>query len=325
MSIEVISIGSSSSGNSYIIRAGERAILLDVGLTAKRITGALADAGLEPEEVDAVLVTHEHTDHVKSVRAISRKCCNAVFYATRGTVEGTENFAYVPEERLCIVSAGDSFAIGAEACSFAECAESDAYDEDAEAVYAEDDVVVRVFTISHDAREPVGYTVSCGGEKLAVVTDTGIITDEIYDAIHDADKLVFEANHDENLLMYGEYPYPVKVRIKSDRGHLSNAYSGEVLSRILQDRRDAAYAVACASDNGLVTSRENISGTDAATASVSSAADSRLDIMLAHLSFHNNAPYYARNTIEPILRENGFEKDVDYTLAIAAKDETTIF
>lgn len=270
--MEVISIGSSSSGNSYIIRAGEKVILLDVGLTAKRIVSALDDAGLCADDVSAVLVTHEHVDHVRSVRAISRKCRNAVFYATRGTIAGTENFAYVPDERMQTVSAGDEISIG-------------------------DDVTVKVFPISHDAREPVSYAVRCKGEKLAVVTDTGIITEEIFDEIRDADKLVFESNHDEGLLMYGEYPYPVKVRIKSDQGHLSNKYAGEVLARLLAYRNDTTD---CADDHPL-------------------------DIMLAHLSFHNNAPYYARNTIEPILKENGFERDVDYTLSIAAKDETTVF
>ena len=297
MSIEVISIGSSSSGNSYIIRAGGRTILLDVGLTAKKIVGGLTDNGLRPEDVDAVFITHEHVDHVKSVRAISSKCCNADFYATRGTVTGTANFAYVPDDRLHVVSAGDTLIIG-ETC--------DADPEDRR------NVRVDVFEISHDAREPVSYAFTCGGEKLAVVTDTGIITDEIYDAIRDADKLVFESNHDEGLLMYGEYPYPVKMRIKGDHGHLSNRYAGEVLARILRDRCAAGSAVRPIGPNEAASPAEDC-------------CQAPLDIMLAHLSFHNNAPYYARNTIEPILKENGFERDADYTLTIAAKDEITVF
>jgi phosphoribosyl 1,2-cyclic phosphodiesterase len=297
MSIEVISIGSSSSGNSYIIKAGGRVILLDVGLTAKKIVGALTENGLEPEDVDAVFVTHEHTDHVKSVRAVCRKCCNADFYATRGTVLGTPNFAYVPDDRLHIVSAGDTLIIGET---------GDAEPEDRK------NVRVDVFEISHDAREPVSYTFTCGGEKLAVVTDTGIITDGIYEAIRDAGKLVFESNHDEGLLMYGEYPYPVKVRIKSDHGHLSNKYAGETLARILADRREASR-------------KEVVSGPNEAPDSGLQNGAAPLEIMLAHLSFHNNAPYYARNTIVPILKENGFEMDEDYTLTIAAKDEITVF
>ena len=292
MAIEVISIGSSSSGNSYIIKAGGRVILLDVGLTAKKIVGALTDNGLAPEDVDAVFVTHEHVDHVKSVRAVCRKCCNADFYATRGTIVGTANFAYVPDDRLHIVSAGDTLIIG-------ETGEAQPEDRK--------NVRVDVVEISHDAREPVSYAFTCGGEKLAVVTDTGIITDSIFEAISDADKLVFESNHDEGLLMYGEYPYPVKMRIKSDHGHLSNKYAGETLAKLLENRKTmAAGMVHGPSEAGDRSPRP-------------------LEIMLAHLSFHNNAPYYARNTIVPILKENGFEMDEDYTLTIAAKDETTFF
>lgn len=293
--MEVISIGSSSSGNSYIIKAGGRAILVDVGLTAKRIIGALEDNGFGPEDVEAVFITHEHVDHVKSVRAVSRKCSRAVFYATRGTIIGTANFAYVPEDRLRTVRAGDSVVICEEPADLAEeCADPQLMTD------CREPVRVDVFRLSHDAREPVGYAVSCGDEKLAVVTDTGIITDEIYSCVKDADKLVFESNHDEDLLMYGEYPYPVKVRIKSDRGHLSNRYAGEMLARILAERRERLRAA-------------------------EDAAKKPLEIMLAHLSFHNNAPYYARNTIVPILQESGFERDEDYTLTIAAKDEITVF
>ena len=286
MAIEVISIGSSSSGNSYIISAGGHHIILDVGLTAKKINAAMEQAGIAPEDVAAVLVTHEHVDHIKSVRAIGKKCCNAVFIASRGTVEHTENFKYIPEERLRIVSPGDEITITSE--YFDNC----------------NDVTIRTFALSHDASEPVSYTFTCGGEKLAVVTDTGIITDEIYEAIHDADMLVFEANHDEDLLMFGEYPYPVKVRIKGDHGHLSNKYAGEVLAKLLTERYQYI---------DIETSSD-----------ISDGQQRPVNIMLAHLSFHNNAPFCARTPIESILAESGFERDVHYTLSIAAKDEISI-
>lgn len=263
--IEIVSVGSSSSGNSYIIMADGRTIILDVGLPAKKITGALEHLGTDPSEVDAVLITHEHTDHVKSVRAVSRKCCNALFYASRGTMEHTENFRYVPEERIRPVSAG-------------------------EMITDIDGIEIGVFALSHDASEPLGFTVRSGDSKLAVVTDTGIINDEIYCAIADADLLVFEANHDVDMLMFGEYPYPVKVRIKGDRGHLSNDYAGEVLASILSER------------NG---------------------AKDPLQIMLAHLSFHNNAPLFARQTVEDALKAAGFRKGQDYTLEVAAKEGLT--
>lgn len=275
--MEIVSAGSSSSGNSYIIIAGDQTIILDVGLPAKKIKAALGHLGCEPEDVGAVLVTHEHTDHVKSVRAISRCCVNAGFYASRGTVISAQNFCHVPEERIHLMSSGDSAVLS--------------------------DVVIRSFALSHDAAEPLGFSIEAGGEKLAVVTDSGIISEEIFEAVRDADQLVFEANHDEEMLMFGEYPYPVKVRIKSDMGHLSNVYAGDVLARILEYRRS------CRSGHG--DSDEDVS------------PDRPLRIMLAHLSFHNNIPLFAKQTVEERLGERGFVKGRDYLLDVAAKEGLT--
>ena len=274
----IISAGSSSSGNSYIIISGSRTIILDAGLPAKKITAALEHLGTDPADVDAVLITHEHIDHVRSVRALSRKCCSALFVASRGTVEGAENFCHVPEERLRTVAAGDSFLLSGQG------------DSPHGQSFTEEDIRITAFSLSHDAAEPLGFTVEAGGEKLAVVTDTGVITDEIYEAINDSDLLVFEANHDEQMLMFGEYPYHVKVRIKSDRGHLSNDYAGGVLARILEERKSGRPP---------------------------------LRIMLAHLSFHNNIPLFARQTVEDILYKNGFIKGEDYLLDVAAKEGLT--
>lgn len=238
-------------------------LLLDVGLSARKIVGALEDCGLEPCDIDAVLITHEHIDHVRSVRTIAGKCENATFHASRGTVESADGFAHVDEERINIVRSGDCFGIG--------------------------DVTIRCFGLSHDANEPIGFTVIADGEQLTVVTDTGVITEEIFEEMRTADILVFEANHEEELLLFGPYPYSVKMRIKSDIGHLSNVTSGELLARLLGERD----------------------------------SDKAPDIMLAHLSEKNNTPYQARLTIEDILRENGFERDTDYTLTIAAKEGLT--
>ena len=267
--IEIVSVGSSSSGNSYIIMTESRTILIDAGLPAKRIIGALEQLGTDPADVDAVLITHEHIDHVKSVRAISRKCCNAFFYASRGTVESTECFCHVPQERIVLLSAGEIVRL----------------DND-------DDMEIGAFPLSHDAAEPLGFTITSGGEKLAIVTDTGIVSDEIYTAVSDAGMLVFEANHDLDMPMFGDYPYTVKVRIKGEKGHLSNDYAGEVLASILSDRK-------------------------------TSQASGPLRIMLAHLSFHNNAPLFARQTVEEALSAAGFHRGEDYTLEVAAREGLT--
>ncbi len=267
--IKIVSVGSSSSGNSYIIMTESRTVLVDAGLPAKTIVGALGHLGKDPADVDAVLITHEHVDHVKSVRAISRKCCNAFFYASRGTVESTQSFCHVPQERIVLLSAGEIVRI----------------DND-------DDMEIAAFPLSHDAAEPLGFSITAGGEKIAVVTDTGVVSDEIYTAINDAKYLVFEANHDVDMLMFGDYPYPVKVRIKGEKGHLSNDYAGDVLACILADRK---------------ARRE----------------EGPLRIMLAHLSFHNNAPLFARQTVEETLGAAGFHRGEDYLLDVAAKEGIT--
>ena len=271
--MQIISIGSSSSGNSYIIKAAGRAIILDVGLSCKAIMAALDEEQIEPDDVAAVLVTHEHVDHVKSVRAVSRKCQKATFYASRGTIESAAAFSYVPEERLMFISAGESFNI--------ESAEEN----------EGGGITITAFELSHDALEPIGFTIEADGEKLAVITDTGIIKDDTYEAISDSDQLVFEANHDVDMLMFGEYPYPVKVRIKGDKGHLSNDYAADALSRILSDRKGSA--------------------------------EKPLRVMLAHLSFHNNAPLFARQTVEDRLGADGFRPGEDYLLEVAMKEGLT--
>ena len=315
MAIDVISIGSSSSGNSYIIMAGGRTILLDVGLTAKRILGALEHFDIDPEEVDAVLVTHEHTDHSKSIRAISRKCPYAVFYASRGTVEGAGNFIYVPEERLRIVKAGSSFVLRPMAGK----------NDGAESAASSDspDVIISAFPLSHDAREPIGFTVRCGRNKLAAVTDTGTVTEEIFDAVSGADKLIFEANHDEHLLMFGDYPYTLKQRIKSDFGHLSNEYAGAVLARIM-----SAYFENLHPQTGIYEGRlseEYIDlEDDLETDPEGGGEHEAVSIMLAHLSEHNNLPLYAGQAIEAALKESGFLRGKHYKLSIAAKETLTV-
>ena len=283
--MQIISIGSSSSGNSYIIKAAGRAIILDVGLACKTIMTALEQEHIEPADVAAVLVTHEHVDHVKSVRAVSRKCSKAVFYASRGTIESAAAFSYVPEERLMFISAGESFSVQGTGS----------------------DITITAFELSHDALEPIGFTIEADGEKLAVITDTGVVKDEAYEAISDADQLVFEANHDVDMLMFGEYPYPVKVRIKGDKGHLSNDYAADVLSRIIAERKNTGLERS-ASQN---TQRQSGSGTKP------------LRIMLAHLSFNNNAPLFARQTVEDRLGVDGFRPGKDYILEVAMKEGLT--
>ena len=305
MGIRIRSIGSSSSGNSYLIQGGNTNVLLDLGLSAKKIKTALSTLGVEKDSIEAVLITHEHIDHVRSVRQISKDFDNIRFYASRGTVENTDKFDYVDDSRLTYIKAGDTFQIG--------------------------DFAVKAFALSHDAAEPVGYSFECGGERLSVITDTGIVTAEIFEEMKRADKLVFESNHEKNILLMGPYPYNVKLRILSDEGHLSNVTAGEVLAEVLKAKgkkrgeasevaevRDVAEAGEARDEAETSSAREIREGAEAAETS-----SARLKVMLAHLSDTNNTPYQARITVGDILQSAGYEADRDYELIVAMKEGIT--
>ena len=302
MGIRIRSIGSSSSGNSYLIQGGNTNVLLDLGLSAKKIKTALSTLGVEKDSIEAVLITHEHIDHVRSVRQISKDFDNIRFYASRGTVENTDKFDYVDDSRLTYIKAGDTFQIG--------------------------DFAVKAFALSHDAAEPVGYSFECGGERLSVITDTGIVTAEIFEEMKRADKLVFESNHEKNILLMGPYPYNVKLRILSDEGHLSNVTAGEVLAEVLKSKDKkraeargeggASKAREIREEAETSSAREIREGAEAAETS-----SARLKVMLAHLSDTNNTPYQARITVGDILQSAGYEADRDYELIVAMKEGIT--
>lgn len=259
MSLGIVSIGSSSSGNSYLITDGRTRVILDVGLSGKKIKEALAGFGVSPLQIEGIFVTHEHTDHVKSVRVMSKACADARIFASRGTVQGCEAFEDVDISRIEYLSAQDESIVGS--------------------------ITAKAFTLSHDAAEPIGYSFRSGGAQLTIVTDTGVVTDEIFEEIKAADILVLEANHEVSILEVGPYPYYVKRRILSDVGHLSNVTAGETLLRMMDERR----------------------------------SDMMPQVMLAHLSVHNNTPDNARQTVTGILRENELLNGRDYAMGIAAK------
>lgn len=260
MSIGIVSIGSSSSGNSYIVSDGKTRLLLDVGLSGKRIREGLAARSLSPGDIRGILVTHEHVDHVKSIRMMARECGDARVYTSRGTAGGCPNFEYVSKDRLALVSSQEIFNIGS--------------------------IQVKAFSLSHDAAEPLSYSFKSGGRQLTVVTDTGVVTDEIFQEIRTADVLVLEANHEVNLLEMGPYPYSVKRRILGDHGHLSNETAGRTLSSMLEERGGREMP----------------------------------KILLAHLSSQNNTPLQAKMTVCDVLNENSFAEDRDYLMGIAGKD-----
>lgn len=194
--MEFLTIASSSSGNAALLRCGDTAVLLDAGVSARRLAQALAQLGMTPDELDAVLVTHAHIDHVRGLATLTKKYAVPV-YASRGTARLLPQ----TEGALRVFDAGDAFAVG----SFA----------------------VQSFRTSHDAPDSVDYRLDGPDGSFGALTDTGYVTDEAAEALTGVEALLLEANHDVETLRNGPYPYHLKRRILSDLGHLSNEAAAE--------------------------------------------------------------------------------------------------
>ena len=208
MKLGFCSFSSGSSGNCYLIKSEKTSLLVDVGISGKRIFEGLKATGTDTEKVKGILITHEHIDHVRSLRIVSKKLQEAGCYATPGTWESMDDL--VANERKSAFCPGAEFEIG--------------------------DIGVRTFGISHDAAEPVGYSFFKGSKQISIVTDTGHITESIHKEILDADLLVLEANHDIHTLEFCRYPYSVKRRILGDFGHLSNDAAGQELLELCKEK-----------------------------------------------------------------------------------------
>lgn len=264
MGLRFCSFASGSTGNCYMVRTDNTVLLVDSGIAGKRIIAGLDDVGLGPDDVNAILITHEHSDHVLSLRMMSKKAGNADIFATKGTIR---KITTVPPERFTPIKAGDAFTVG--------------------------DIDIQSFRVSHDASDPVGYTFSCDGRKLSILTDTGVVSEPIYEAVRSSDAMVLEANHEVNILRAGPYPYELQQRILSDYGHLSNVAAGELLCRILDDNKERDYE------------------------------DDPMFVLLAHVSRHNNTPQQAYITVENELFENGHYVDREVKLDVAGHDALT--
>lgn len=197
----VCTLASSSKGNAAYICAGETKLLVDAGLSMRRLTQSLRALGCEPGELSAVLITHEHSDHVKGLPLLAGKTEVPVF-ASRGTSRAVRFQYQELEGRITPFFAGESFSVG--------------------------DVSVRTFPTSHDSAESVGYIIEAEGKKIVIATDIGKITKEVSAAVAGADLLLLEANHDIERLWTGPYPMSTKKRILGDRGHLNNEDSAQL-------------------------------------------------------------------------------------------------
>ena len=249
------SISSGSSGNSVYVGSEKTHILIDVGLSGKKIQEGLTEINLTGNDIKAIFITHEHSDHIKGAGILSRKF-NLPIYATAGTWKGMEkDLGKISEENIKVIDKNKDIEL--------------------------EDLLIHAYEIPHDANEPVGYSVISNNVKISVATDIGHITEIIKENIKGSSALLLEANHDENMLKVGKYPYQLKRRILGKFGHLSNETSGELLAQILDDK--LKY------------------------------------VLLGHLSQENNFPELAYETVAGILKEKGVNVGVDLDLKMAPR------
>lgn len=213
--MKLCSITSGSSGNCIYVGSEQTSLLIDAGISGKRIEAGLNTIDMTTKDVSGILITHEHSDHIKGLGVIARKY-GIPIYATRGTmeaIEGSMSLGKIPEGLFREICEDEDFTVG--------------------------DLQVNPFAISHDAAQPVGYRVHHGAQAVAVATDLGQYDDYIVERLKGLDVLLLEANHDVNMLQVGRYPYYLKRRILGERGHLSNETAGQLLCRLLHDNMKA--------------------------------------------------------------------------------------
>ena len=209
--LELCSIASGSSGNCICVGDDNTHVLIDAGISGKRIEGGLNEIELKTAEMQGILVTHEHIDHIAGLGVLARKH-GIPIYATEGTITGIMgcgSVGKIDESLFRVIRPGEEFSIG--------------------------NLLFKPIAISHDAAEPVAYRFTNGVKNMAVATDMGTFDQRIVDELQGLDALLLEANHDVRMLQMGGYPYPLKQRILGDRGHLSNERSGQLLCHLLHD------------------------------------------------------------------------------------------
>jgi phosphoribosyl 1,2-cyclic phosphodiesterase len=253
-------LASGSSGNCIFVESGDQKILIDAGISNRAIGQKLAKIDITKEQINSLLITHEHSDHVKGVDVLARHNSHIRIYANEQTWSaGDKYFNRVPDDQKKFFINQKKFDIG--------------------------DLCITPFSISHDAKDPVGYQIDDGKHKLVVATDLGTITKGVYEHLIDADAIILESNHDKNMLINGPYPYFLKTRISSSKGHLANDIAAKLLSKIICRKTQA--------------------------------------VVLAHLSEKNNTPNIAYETSYLKLNGCGLRPTKDFELEVATQDEVS--
>ena len=252
--LEVVMLASGSTGNATFIHCGRQNILIDAGISFRRIDKGLQSLGYTVHDLDGIFITHEHSDHISAIPMLLKKT-DLPIYTTKGTWQAMGEKVSAYEHRFVQLCRRNI--IG--------------------------NISVNPFSISHDAVNPVGYTICGQGKKITLATELGFVTDEVRVAMDDSDILILEANHDVQMLQCGPYPPALRNRVLSNRGHLSNEGAGWALANM---KRSAG-----------------------------------VQVILAHRSQNNNTPKLVWDTVTGIVRNNGIVVGADMMIQLAQEQE----
>ncbi|MBA4541907.1 MULTISPECIES: MBL fold metallo-hydrolase [Thermoactinomyces] len=252
-------LASGSTGNALFIESDKTRILIDAGLSGKQLEERMKKIDIDPSTIEAIFVTHEHIDHVRGLGVMARRHQIPVYMNEATWLSLPSTVGEIPEPLQNVLETGAALQF--------------------------QDLTIESIPISHDAAEPVGYQIRQGRECLATVTDLGYVSKRIVDQVNGADTLIWESNHDVEMLRMGSYPWNVKRRILSDTGHLSNEDAGAALTEILKGIGENVY--------------------------------------LAHLSRDNNMSELAHLTVKNILEETGMKVGRDVHLWPTFDDRPT--
>nr|WP_251128127.1 MBL fold metallo-hydrolase [Exiguobacterium sp. s48] len=225
VSLQYSVLASGSTGNALYIETERTKLLVDAGLTGKAMQQRIEAIGRSFDGIDALLVTHEHSDHIKGVGILARKY-NLPIYANAKTWAAMESLIGKIDPALKFqIEVGDVKQFG--------------------------DIELETFNVSHDAADPMFYQFAHDGKRLAHITDTGYVSDRMKGVIRGADDFIFESNHDVSMLQMGRYPWSVKRRILGDYGHVSNEDAAIAMSEVIGDRTKRIYLAHLSKDNNM--------------------------------------------------------------------------
>jgi len=252
--LRICILGSGSSGNSTLISTEKTHILIDLGLSTRRVVSNLVDLGISPEQLSCILISHEHTDHIKGLPTFFKRFATPI-YASADTAEVLQFNGSI--DRFEFFRSGQAFEVG--------------------------NLEIIPFPVSHDAVDPSGFLIRSGGVQIAHATDLGCITEAVRHRMRDSQCLIIESNHDEAMLKIGPYPWPLKQRVMSRLGHLSN----RDLADFLQNEFDGTAQ----------------------------------HIFLAHLSLKNNHPEIARMSADDALSKRSFVREDGYKIILTEQNK----